>query len=83
MERRIPIKINHISDLLSTISQYNNVRITQTFTLEGKDIIIARCVPNTTTIELTFLDTSAVEHFNSIEEAAVVIDLHLNRNKVV
>lgn len=77
------MKINHISDLLSTICQYNNVRITQTFSYEGKDIIIARCVPNTTTIELTFLETSAVEHFNSVEEAAVVIDLQLNRTKVI
>ncbi|RLQ91211.1 hypothetical protein [Planomicrobium sp. Y74] len=77
------MKINHISDLLSTICQYNNVRITQTFTLETQDLIIARCVPNTTILELTFLETSTVEHYTTIEEAAVVIDLQLNKNKVI
>lgn len=77
------MKINHISDLLSTICQYNNVRITQTFTFENKDLIIARCVPNTTVLELTFLETSVVERYSTIEEAAVVIDLQLNQSKVI
>lgn len=73
------MKLNLINDLLSTIRQYNNVRITQTFTLNDQDSIIARCVPNTSVLELTFLETSKVERYNSIEEAAAVIDLHLNR----
>ena len=77
------MKINHISQLLSTICQYNNVRITQTFTLEGKDIITARCVPNTTVLELSFLETDTIERFNSIEEAAAVVDMQLSRNNVL
>lgn len=77
------MKINHISQLLSTICQYNNVRITQTFTLEGKDIITARCVPNTTVLELSFLETGTIERFNSIEEAAAVVDMQLSRNNVL
>ena len=77
------MKLSHISELLSTICQYNNVRITQTFTLDSKDLILASCVPNTNTLELTFLETSKVEFFNTIEEAAAVIDLHLNRNKAL
>lgn len=72
------MKINHISDLLSTICQYNNVRITQTFTLENKDLIIVRCVPNTTILELIFVETSTVERYDSVEEAAAVIDSRLN-----
>lgn len=77
------MKINHISQLLSTICQYNNVRITQTFTLEGQDIITARCVPNTTVLELSFLETDTIERFNSIEEAAAVVDMQLSRNNVL
>ncbi|QHJ69207.1 hypothetical protein [Planococcus halotolerans] len=77
------MKINHISDLLSTISQYNNVRITQTFTSETKDLIIVRCIPNTTILELTFLETSTVVCYKTVEEAAGVIDFHLNNSKVI
>ena len=76
------MKKNHICELLSTICQYNNVRITQTFTLEGQDIIIARCVPNTMVLELSFIENDTVEHFNSIEDAADVVDKHLSRNNV-
>lgn len=72
------MKINHIHDLLNTICQYNNVRITQTFTLENKDLIIVCCIPNTMTLELTFLETATVERYNSVEEAATVIDSRLN-----
>lgn len=77
------MQIDHISNLLSTICQYNNVRITQTFTLENKDLILARCVPNTTTLELTFLETSTVEYYDSVEEAAAAVDTHLNSNPVL
>lgn len=77
------MNINHITELLRTICQYNNVRITQTFTLDSKDLILASCVPNTTILELTFLETSKIESFNTIEEAAAVIDMHLNRNEVL
>ena len=77
------MNIKHITELLNTICQYNNVRITQTFTLDSKDLILASCVPNTTTLELTFLETSKVESFDKIEEAAAVIYMHLNRNKVL
>ncbi|WP_203334816.1 hypothetical protein [Planococcus beigongshangi] len=77
------MKKNHISDLLSTICQYNNVRITQTFTQEGNDLISVRCVPDTTTLELTFLETGEIALYNSVEEAAAFIDKHINRIKVI
>ena len=77
------MKKNHVVDLLSTICQYNNVRITQIFTLEGKDFISVRCVPNTTTLELTFLETSEIELYNSVEEAADIVDSHINHNVVL
>lgn len=72
------MKLNLINDLLGTICQYNNVRITQTFTLKEQDFITVRCVPNTSILELTFLDSAKVERYKSVEEAAAVIDLHLN-----
>lgn len=71
------MEITHIKNLLSTICQFNNVRITQTFTSEDRDLIVVRCVPNTTTLELTFLETSTVEQYNSVDAAAAVIYKHL------
>lgn len=76
------MKKNHISDLLSTICQYNNVSITQTFTQDGNDLFSVRCVPNTTTLELTFLENGKIEHYESIEEAVAFIDKHINRSKI-
>lgn len=74
------MNLNHIIELLSTITQYNNVNITQTFSLEGKDIITVRCIPETTMIELRYLQSLDIEHFDTVEEAAAVINLQLNPN---
>lgn len=80
MDGRIQMNLNHIIELLSTITQYNNVNITQTFSLEGKDIITVRCIPETTMIELRYLQSLDIEHFDTVEEAAAVINLQLNPN---
>lgn len=63
-----------IKSLLITICQYNTVRITQTFTKEDMDWIRVKCVPNTSVLELTFLQTEAIRHFDDIDEAAKVIE---------
>lgn len=63
----------HIQVLLKTICQYNNVRITQTFTKDDTDWILVKCVPNSEVLELTYLQTGEVECYKSVEEAVKVI----------
>lgn len=67
------MKKESIQNLLETICEYNNVRITQTFTKESVDHILVKCVPNTQILELTYLHTGAIEQYQSVTEAADVI----------
>ncbi|MCJ1907663.1 hypothetical protein [Planococcus ruber] len=67
------MKKESIRSLLQTICEYNNVRITQTFTKENVDQILVKCVPNTQVLELTYLHTGTVEQYQSVTEAAEVI----------
>lgn len=71
------MKKESIRTLLETICEYNNVRITQTFTKENIDHILVKCVPHTQVLELTYLQTGAIEHYQSVTEAAEVIHLAL------
>lgn len=77
------MKLNDIERLLSTIYQYNSVRITQTFTKDGSEWISARCLPDTRIIELTFLQTSVIRNFDSVKAAARIIDQQINNKKTV
>ncbi|MGI2327145.1 hypothetical protein [Planococcus sp. YIM B11945] len=72
------MKYENIKELLATICQYNTVRITQTFTKENADWITVICIPNTSTLELTFNQTQEVRQFNSVEEAAKLIESQIN-----
>lgn len=67
------MKKESIRSLLETICEYNNVRITQTFTKENVDQILVKCVPNTQVLELTYLQTGTIEQYQSATEAAEVI----------
>lgn len=67
------MKKESIRALLETICEYNNVRITQTFTKENVDQILVKCVPNTQILELTYLHTGTIEQYLSVIEAAEVI----------
>ncbi|TWT09285.1 hypothetical protein [Planomicrobium sp. CPCC 101079] len=66
-----------IKALLVTICQYNTVRITQTFSRDDMDWIQVKCVPNTSVLELTYLENQTIEHYESIDEAADVIEKSL------
>lgn len=76
------MSLDHIVEILSTVREYNNVRITQTFSTDGRDVFSVRCIADTNVLELTYLEESKVEHFDTVMEAAVVIDAHLNKNHV-
>lgn len=67
------MKKENIQVLLDTICQYNNVRITQTFSKDKADWILVKCISDTHTLELTYLQADTVECYESIEEAVDVI----------
>lgn len=67
------MKLESIKELLETVRQYNTVNIKQTFTTTETDWIEVRCQPDTRILELTYAQTKAVNHYESIDEAATVI----------
>ncbi len=67
-----------IKDILTTICQYNTAKITHTFSKDGVCLICARCIPATSTLELTFLEDQKVELYSSIAEAVKIIELQVN-----
>lgn len=71
------MKKESIRALLETICEYNNVRITQTFTKDDVNQILVKCVPDTQILELTYLQTGTIEQYQSVIEAAEVIHLAL------
>lgn len=67
------MKLESIERLLSTVCEYNTVRITQVFTRDKVDWISVRCIPSTCTLELTYLQEQKTELYESVSEAADVI----------
>ncbi|MFD1863518.1 hypothetical protein [Planococcus chinensis] len=64
------MKLQSIEKLLETVCRFNYVKITQVFTRQDIDWVSVRCVPSTSTLELTYLTTGEVECFASVAEAA-------------
>lgn len=67
------MKSESIKTLLTTVVDYNTVKITQIFTREGIDWIKVRCIPSTHTLELTYLLEQRIELYKSVSEATFVI----------
>lgn len=63
----------YIQVLLETTCQYNNVRITQTFFKDDTEWLLVKCIPDSQILELTYVLTETVEHYESIKEAVEVI----------
>lgn len=66
--------------ILKTLCDYNTVEIQHTFGTNEKPLITVRCIKNTSTIEITYLESQTIELFDSIEESAEVIQLLINKN---
>lgn len=71
------MKLQSIENLLETVCKFNFVKITQVFTKQEMDWVSVRCVPTTSTLELTYLNTGKVELFSNAKEAAKAIDQQL------
>lgn len=72
------MKLESIKELLKTLCQYNTVNIKQTFTKSETEWIEVRCQFNTRILELTYVQTKAVKWYESIDEAATVIEEYIN-----
>lgn len=65
--------LDHVKDVLKTLCYYNSVEITHTFNKNGEAFLKVNCKKNTETIQLTFVQSQAIEYYEDHEEAALVI----------
>ena len=72
------MNLESIAEILKTVCFYNTVDITQTFGKDGVDIVIVKCVKNTSTLQVTFVQAQQVNYYKSIAEAARVIESEIN-----
>lgn len=72
------MKLESIESLLTTVCEYNTVKITQVFTRDSIDWVSVRCVPSTRTLELTYLQEQRIELYESVAEAAQVIQQEIS-----
>ncbi|PSL42049.1 hypothetical protein B0H99_101297 [Planomicrobium soli] len=68
------MKYEHIKELLQTVSFYNTVNITQTFSKENQDYITVKSVKNTSILQMTFIQTGQIVFYKSIDQASKVIE---------
>ncbi|ETP70030.1 hypothetical protein AC739_05670 [Planococcus glaciei] len=62
-----------IKDLLETVRYYHTVNIEQSFHRGDQAYISVKCLKNTRTLELTYIDSKAIVLYESIEDAALAI----------
>ena len=62
-----------IKDLLETVRYYHTVNIEQSFHRGDQAYISVKCLKNTRTLELTYIDSKAIVLYESIEDAAHAI----------
>ncbi|WKA59286.1 hypothetical protein QWY16_03795 [Planococcus shenhongbingii] len=79
------MKVDHVKVFLKTMVEFNTSKISQGFTTEDGHSLSIRCLPGTTTFELTNSQTQEVVQNDSIDETAQYIvaflashDLSLN-----
>lgn len=63
---------------LKTLSEFNNVEITQTFSSKSKQVAKVRCLENTNTFEITNLTNNTVTLIDNLEETVEAIQLLMN-----
>ncbi|TWT01136.1 hypothetical protein [Planomicrobium sp. CPCC 101079] len=72
------MKLEHIKEILKTVSFYNTVNITQTFSKEDTDRITVTSVKNTGVLQMTFIESGKVIFFESIDQAAEAVEGNIN-----
>ncbi|OAH58338.1 MULTISPECIES: hypothetical protein [Bacillaceae] len=72
------MSLDSLKDLLGTLCSYNTIDITHTFEKDGQSIASVCCLKNTSTIEVTTIQTQSVEQYETVDEAAIVIERLVN-----
>ncbi len=72
------MSLDSLKDLLGTLCSYNMIDITHTFEKDGQSIASVCCLKNTSTIEVTMIQTQSVEQYETVDEAAIVIERLVN-----
>ncbi|MDN7247185.1 hypothetical protein QWY16_11015 [Planococcus shenhongbingii] len=67
------MKYNSIKVFLETMSEYNTVNINQVFTTEDGQSLSVRCLPGTTTFEISNAQTQVVIQSDTLEKTAEYI----------
>jgi hypothetical protein len=67
------MKFSSIKVFLETMCEYNTVKINQVFTSEEGSSLTVRCLPGTTTLEISNSNTHEVFQNDSIEKTAEYI----------
>lgn len=67
------MKYDSVKVFLETMCEYNTVKINQVFTAEDGKSLSVRCLPNTTTFEITHSITQEIVQNDSTEETAQYI----------
>lgn len=67
------MKFNSVKVFLETMCEYNTVKINQVFTTEDGISLTVRCLPGTTTFEISNSHTQEVFQNESIEKTAEYI----------
>ncbi|ETP68015.1 hypothetical protein AC739_17860 [Planococcus glaciei] len=67
------MKYDSVKVFLETMCEYNTVKINQVFTAEDGQSLSVRCLPNTTTFEITHSFTQEIVQNDSTEETAQYI----------
>lgn len=77
------MKYDAIQELLKTVSFYNTVNITQTFSKGKEPFITVKAIKNENVLELMYLESGEVVHYKDIETAAKAIEEMLNADPVL
>lgn len=72
-----------IQEGLKTVSFYNTVNITQTFSKEGEPYITVKAGKDQYVLELTFVKSGEIIHYQGIPTASRAIEKILNADPVL
>ncbi|KIL75017.1 hypothetical protein [Bacillus badius] len=68
------MSVEKLKEILEMLRYYNAVEITHTFKNGENPLLSVCCLKNTSTFQITILDSKTVKYFECVEEAAKTIE---------
>ncbi|MBM7649086.1 hypothetical protein JOC78_002039 [Bacillus ectoiniformans] len=69
---------NYLKVMLETLCYFNQVEILHTYKKNGEPYLTIRCVKNTSTIQVEFIQSHIIQQYDSIKEAESAIKKVIN-----